>query len=111
MSKHDPSVPLRHMLDYSHEALGLVQGKSRADLDSERLLDLGLMHLISLIGEAASRVSVEQRTHYPEIPWKEIVGMRQRLIHGYDNVDYDILWKTITEDLPSLIQALEKILR
>jgi uncharacterized protein with HEPN domain len=110
MPKHESSIPLRHMLDHAREAYALVQNKSREDLDADRLLNLALVRLLEIIGEAASRVHPEERVHYPEIPWPQIVGMRNRLIHGYDFVDFEILWLTVVEDLPPLIAALESIL-
>jgi uncharacterized protein with HEPN domain len=69
---------------------------------------------VEIIGEAASRIPSEERVHYPGIPWPQIIGMRNRLIHGYDSIDIDILWQTIIwqtiiEDLPLLISAPEKI--
>jgi uncharacterized protein with HEPN domain len=110
MPKHEPRIPLRHMLDHAREAYALIQNKSREDLDADRLLNLALVRLLEIIGEAASRVSPEERAHYPGIPWPQIVGMRNRLIHGYDLVDFEILWRTVVEDLPPLIVALESIL-
>jgi len=71
---------------------------------------LSLTHLVELIGEAASQVPQEVRGKYPNVPWPKIVSMRNRLIHGYDVVDYEILWDTITEDLPLLITELERII-
>jgi uncharacterized protein with HEPN domain len=97
------------MLNHSREAVTLVQGKRRADLDSERILNLALVRLIEIVGEAANRVSAETRSGHPEIPWQEIMSMRNRLIHGYDAVDMDILWQTLQQDLPPLITALERI--
>ena len=92
MSKHETSVRLRHMLDYAREAVALTQGKAREDLETERVLDLALLHLITLIGEAANQMPVEDTVRYAEIPWKKITGMRDHLVHGYDNVNYDLLW-------------------
>jgi len=103
-------VRLLHMLDHSREAIGLVVGIRRNDLDTNRLLQLALVRLIEVVGEAASRVSEECRAAYPDIPWSQIMGTRNRLIHGYDFVDFDILWSTLKEDLPNLIGELEKIL-
>ena len=110
MPRHDPSVRLRHMLDHAREARSLAQNRSRADLETDRLLNLALMRLLEIIGEAASRVPSDERSRYPEIPWPQIIGMRNRLIHGYDLVDFDILWQTLMEDLPPLIATLERIL-
>ena len=88
MSKNESRIPLRHMLDHAREAYALIQNKSREDLDADRLLNLALVRLLEIIGEAASRVSPEERVHYPGILWLQIVGMRNRLIHGYDLVDF-----------------------
>jgi uncharacterized protein with HEPN domain len=99
------------MLDHAREAVALAQGKSRADLDSDRLLELALVQLLEVAGEAANRVPSEDRARYPDIPWPQIVSLRNRLIHGYDAVDLDILWQIIEQDLPPLIATLDSILR
>ena len=98
------------MLDYSREAILLVEKRCRSDLDSDRMLQLSLVRLVEIVGEAASRVSVDTRRRYPQVPWPQIAGMRNRLIHGYDFVDYDILWQTVREDLPALVAALERLM-
>ncbi len=110
MSRHEDMVRLRHMLDHSREAVEFVQGKTRADLSNSRLLELALVRLVEIVGEAATRVSQEGRAKHPEIPWEDAVGMRNRLVHGYDRVDLGVLWDTITDDLPPLIAELGKIL-
>jgi uncharacterized protein with HEPN domain len=109
MPGHEDNVRLRHMLDYTREAILLAQQWSRRDLATNRMLQLSLVRLVEIVGEAASRVSSETRQRYPQIPWPQISGMRNRLIHGYDFVDYDILWQTITEDLPALVAAVEPL--
>jgi uncharacterized protein with HEPN domain len=63
---------------------------------------LALVRLLEIIGEAARRVSVGLRESHPEIPWAEIAGTRDRLIHGYFDVDLDIVWGIVTQDLPAL---------
>lgn len=98
------------MLDHAREAVEMAEGKERSDLDKERQLELSLVRLIEIVGEAAARVSEETREKYSAIPWPDIVGMRNRLIHGYDEVDLDILWETLQSDLPAVIAELEKIL-
>ncbi|MGB8684619.1 MAG: HepT-like ribonuclease domain-containing protein [Candidatus Binatus sp.] len=100
---------LRHMLDHAREAVTMAGGKSRDDLDDDRKLNLALVRLLEIVGEAASRMPANERTQYPQIPWGEIVGLRNRLIHGYDSVDFDILWQIVRHDLPALIVALEQI--
>lgn len=105
----DDLVRLHHMLDATKEAIELASGKSKYDIENERTLNLSLVRLIEVVGEAANRISPEGRDKYPSIPWQEIIGTRNRLIHGYDNIDLEILYQTITEDLPPLIAQLEKI--
>jgi uncharacterized protein with HEPN domain len=109
MSRHETVVRLRHMLDHAREAVAMAQGKTREDLDTDRQLNLSLVRLLEIIGEAAGRVPQEERARHPSIPWPEIVSLRNRLIHGYDSVDFDILWQIVAQDLPQLIGALERI--
>jgi uncharacterized protein with HEPN domain len=98
------------MLDHAREAVTMTRGSARTDLDIDRRLNLSLVRLLEIVGKAAARVPSEQRILHLDIPWPEIVGLRNRLIHGYDSVDFDILWQIVTEDLPPLIAALEKTL-
>jgi uncharacterized protein with HEPN domain len=108
MSRHDLEVRLQHMLDAAREAGALVSDRSRAEYDGDRTLRLALVRLLEVAGEAAGRVPMDFRDSHPEIPWFGIVGLRNRLIHGYDEVDYDIVWQILTEDIPSLITRLEE---
>jgi uncharacterized protein with HEPN domain len=98
------------MLDHGHEAVVMAQGRSRRDLDTDRQFNLALVRLLEIVGEAATRMTPDERALYPDIPWPQIVGLRNRLIHGYDDVDLDILWQIITMDLPPLIATLERYL-
>lgn len=84
----------------------LMAGRTRSDLDTDRVLSLALVRLLEIVGEAAARVSAEARAKYPAIPWSEIVSLRNRLIHGYDAVDMDVLWSIVNIDLPALVQNL-----
>jgi len=111
MSRRERAIPLRHMLDHAREAHAMIEGKSRSDLDSDRMLNLSLVRLLEIVGEAANRTTKEERKKYPQIPWPKIVGLRNRLIHGYDRVDFDVLWQIVKEDLPPLIKQLEQILK
>jgi uncharacterized protein with HEPN domain len=103
------SARLRHMLDHAREAVEMAESKTRADLDKDRKLNLALVRLLEIIGEAAGRVSMEEQSRYPQIPWPEIISLRNRLIHGYDAVDFNVLWSIVSTDLPVLIKNLEKI--
>ena len=110
MSRHDPIVRVHHMLDHAREAVEMVRNRSRTALDTDRMLNLALVRLVEVIGEAASGVPEEFRERYPTVPWRQTVGMRNRLIHGYDTVNFDILWTIIEEDFPPLIKQLEAII-
>ncbi len=109
MLQDEDRIRLRHMLDYACEAADLARSHSRSDLDTDRLLGLGLVRLLEIVGEAAGRISEGLRAEQTSIPWPRIVGLRNRLIHGYDSVDMDILWEILTNDLPPLIESLQAI--
>lgn len=105
MSRHDDALRLRHMLDHASEAVAMAGGRSRRDLDTDRQLNLSLVRLVEVVGEAAGRVTPATRDRLPTVPWAEIVGLRNRVIHGYDR-DFDILWDVVAQDLPPLIDAV-----
>ena len=107
MSKHDDLISLKDMLSHASEALDLLGKTGREELGRDRVMQLALTRLVEIIGEAANRVSQKTREKNPEIPWPQIIGMRNRLIHGYDIIDYGLLWDTVTSDLPPLIKALQ----
>ena len=110
MTRHDPLVRIHHMLDHAREAVELLEDRTRGDLDTERMLSLALVRLMEIVGEAASRVPEEFRSRYPQIPWRDVSDLRNRLIHGYDQVNFDILWTIIRDDLPPLIEQLDAII-
>lgn len=105
----DDEIRLRHILDAAREAISFTEGHRREDLDSDRKLNLSLVRLLEIIGEAARGITEEFRQEHSELPWKSMAGMRDRLIHGYFDVNLDVVWKTVTNDLPPLIEKLEKI--
>jgi uncharacterized protein with HEPN domain len=110
MSRRDVTITLRQMVDYAQKAVAISRGKRRDDLENDLTFNLALTRLIEIIGEAANRVPEEFRQTHPDIPWMAIIGMRNRLIHGYDEVDPDFLWSVVSDDLPSLINQLNKFL-
>lgn len=95
-----------HMLDIARKAIGKVQGKTRRDFDEDENLRLALAHLLQTIGEAARQVSQPLLNSHPSIPWKAIIGMRHKVVHDYLNVDEDVVWRTVTQELPPLIAEL-----
>lgn len=105
----DDALYYGHMLDMARKAHAKVQGLTLEDYDDDEDLRLALTHLVQVIGEAAQRISPEGQKAHPEIPYHEITGTRHRIVHDYMNVDEDIIWQIVTQDLPPLIEALEKI--
>ena len=110
MSRHEDGVTLRQMLDHIEEAVALAKGRTRADIEADRIFFLALLKLVEIVGEAATRISDPMQAAHPEIPWREIIGTRHRLIHGYDAVDYDILWDIATADFPPLARQIRALL-
>ncbi len=108
--RRDDLIRVRHMLDAAKEALSFAQNKIRADLDSDRMLVLAIVKSVEIIGEAASKVTQETRETHTELPWANIIAMRNRLTHVYFDIDLDRVWDTVTDDLPPLISSLEKII-
>jgi uncharacterized protein with HEPN domain len=98
------------MLDAAREALDFAQGKTEYNVGEDRKLVLSLVKEIEIIGEAATKVSQQTREHLPQIPWQDIVDMRNRLIHVYFDVDVGVVWDTVSKDLRPLIAALESAL-
>jgi uncharacterized protein with HEPN domain len=103
------AIRLRHMLDATREALQFGAGKTSDDLQANRVLSLALIRCIEIIGEAASRVGAELKAGHPEVPWADIIGMRNRLVHAYFEIDIAMVCDTLAADLPPLIAQLECI--
>ncbi len=109
MRKED-DVRLRHMRDATRQAIGFAEGRSRADLDTDMMLVFALVKALEIIGEAANQVSDSTRNEVAALPWADVIGMRHRLIHAYFDINLDILWQTVQQDLPPLITALDNAL-
>ena len=105
----DERVRVLHMRDAAGKALEFMQGKSRVDLDGNEMLSLALTRLLEIIGEAAKNVPADIKDAHPNIPWRRIGSTRDRLIHGYFDVDLDVVWDIVTTELPLLVQELEAI--
>lgn len=111
MLRHEDGVRLRHMLEAAQKAVKYIRGHQRQDLELDEPLVLSLTRLLEILGEAAGKVSKEGQKACPEIPWPQVVGMRNRLIHAYFDVDLDQIWETLQADLPPLITALKKTVK
>ena len=106
MSQPD-EIRIRHMIEAGEKAVGFAAERSRTDLDSDEMLRFALVKLVEIVGEAAKQVSDETRGRHPAVAWAEASRMRDRLVHHYFDINLDILWSTVTEDLPRLLEALQ----
>jgi len=97
------------MLDSTKAILNFLQGRTRSDLDSDRLLLSGVIRELQILGEAAGKISQGTQDLYPDLPWKQLVGMRNRLIHAYFDVDNEVIWMTAKNNLPGFCGQLEII--
>ena len=105
----DDETRINHIIEASEKAIALCADRQRSDLDSDETLALALVRLLEIVGEASKGISENIRRNNPQIPWRQITGTRDRLIHGYFDVDLDIVWQIITEDLPALVIKLKHI--
>jgi uncharacterized protein with HEPN domain len=99
-------VRLRHMVEAGESAVQFAAGRQRADLDEDRMLLFALVRTIEVVGEAASQISAETRATHTGIPWRAIIGMRNRLIHAYFEINTEIVWQTVTQEIPTLLPQL-----
>ena len=109
MSRRDDTLRLQDMLTAARDARAFATGKAEANLHLDKQLTLALLKCIEIIGEAAARVGEVTRVKYPALPWADMIGMRNRLVHIYFDIDLFLLWTTVTDDLPVLIRELERI--
>jgi uncharacterized protein with HEPN domain len=106
----DDRLTAEQMLAAVRRIRGVVRGQTRQAFEADEIRQLALLHLIQMLGEAASRTSAAFRDAHPELPWGQMVGMRNRIVHGYDHVDPDIVWRVATEDVEPVLAALERML-
>ena len=102
---------LRHILEAAQKAVRYTKNRKRGELDADELLGLGLIRLLEIIGEAAWGVSEQLRDKYPGIAWRQMANMRNRLIHGYFDVNNDLVWETVTIELPPLIIQIKAVIK
>jgi uncharacterized protein with HEPN domain len=102
---------LRHMSEAADAATRFAKGRGRSDLDNDLMLLFALVQPIQIMGEAASKVTPETRAALPDLPWASMIGIRNRLVHAYFEINRDILWTTATEALPPVAEKLRALLK
>lgn len=107
----DDRIRLQHMADAVRSAQRFLSGRKREDLDTDEILRFATVRALEIIGEAASRVSPPGRAQLPAIPWTRVVGMRNRMVHAYFDIDHDVVWRTVQAELPALLAVLEQALQ
>ena len=100
-------IRLRHMLEAAEAATKFTAGKTRDDFGTDQMLAFSVLRALEVLGEAANKVSPDVRKKLTAVPWADIVGMRNWLIHAYHDVNLDIVWRTVKEELPPLIASLK----
>jgi uncharacterized protein with HEPN domain len=91
--------------------IDFIKSRNRDDLDNDQMLSLALVRLIEIIGEAANNISLSCQNNYPQIPWREMIGMRNRIVHAYFEVDLDVVWQVIIDDLPRLLRWINQAIQ
>lgn len=108
--ENEDKIRLLHMIEATEEVLSFIKDTGKEEFAKNRMLILSVIKDIEIIGEAASKISEKVKIEYPEIPWKDIIGMRNRLIHGYFDVDINLVWNTANKNLPQLLSLLKNTL-
>ena len=111
MSSHDPRVTLRQIQEAGRRLQSLCAGKTLESLQADWRATAALERFIEILGEAVKRLPMELRGRYPAVPWKEIAGTRDHLSHGYDDLNYQVLWDAVQMDVPVLLATVEKMLQ
>ena len=108
--KPDDRIRLRHIVDALNSTIRFTVGRRRGDLDEDEMLAFALVHALQIVGEATSKINIETREEHPQIPWASIIGMRNRLVHAYFDIDFDLVWSTATQAAPALLAQVKPLL-
>lgn len=101
---------LRDVLDASHKAIQFCEGMSYDDFAEDDRTTFAVIRALEIIGEATKNIPVSFREAHPDLPWREMAGMRDKLIHQYFGVDLEIVWTTVEERLPEIVERLREML-
>ncbi len=106
----DDRVRLQHMYEASQAAVEFMAGIARSDLDLDQMRLFAVIRALEIIGDAANKVTDELHAALPQIEWSAMIGMRNILAHHYFDVDVNVVWEAVTEDVPKLIEELKALL-
>lgn len=107
--RREDVIRVRHMIEAGESAMRFIAGRTRSDIDIDEQLRFALIRAVEIIGEAASKIPSETRSANPSVPWADIIYMRNRLVHAYFDIDHDIVWETVTKDIPDLLPLLRSL--
>lgn len=105
----EDGVRIRHMIEASEAAIQFAAGRKRQDLDNDLMLLFAIVRAVEILGEAASKISQETQAELGAIPWKAIIGMRNRLAHAYFDTDAEIVWVAATVEIPQMLSLLRAL--
>ena len=111
MSKHDPKVTLRQLADFASRAQELCAQNTLPEILTDWQKRAAFERVMEILGEAVKRLAPELTAKYPAVDWRGIAGMRDRVSHGYDAVDYDVLWQAVQKRVPGLLTTVEQMLK
>ena len=109
--QRDDSILIKHILEAAEKSIAFLSNHTRENLEEDEKLALSIIRLLEIVGEAANQVSEDYKTKHSNIPWRNMIGLRNRLIHGYFDVDLDIVWDTVKSDLPPVVKQLRQLIK
>lgn len=107
----EDAIRLAHMIDAGERALEFVENRRRGDLENDPQLTFALTRAIEIFGEAASKIAPDTRRSLTQIPWVPMIGMRNRVVHAYFQINLNVIWKTATQEIPKLLPLLRAALK
>ena len=110
MSADADNLRLRDMLERAERIVRYVQNRSEADFRADPSFQDSVLHCFLIMGEAASQISTNTQERYPQLPWRQMIGIRNHIVHGYTKLDLGIVWRSAQEDVPGLIESLRRII-
>lgn len=111
MSRHDPKVTLRQIIEHAERVQELCRGRTALELAANWQVAMAFERAMEIMGEAVKRLPEDLRSRHPQVPWRQIAGMRDRLSHGYDSVDHQLLYNAVRDDVPQLLETTRAMLR